>query len=64
MVETVMVKPGSGCRVRLSPRDVLHEANTPPEGKLVELTTFVRRRLACGDLVEVAATTPESTSHE
>jgi hypothetical protein len=55
MAETILVKPGTGRRVRLSRRQVLHDGKAPAQGTRVALTTFVRRRLLFGDLVEVPA---------
>lgn len=59
MAETIVVKAGTGRKVRLSPRQVLSGDQT----LTVVLSVFVRRLLANGDLVEVTtATSPPSVS--
>jgi|LGVE01.1.fsa_nt_gb hypothetical protein len=54
-MQTVKIKPAPGLRVRTPDGGLLPEA-----GATVELTSYWRRRIAAGDVVEVQAT-PEKT---
>ena len=49
---TITVKPADGLKVRKEDG----RGHFAAEGEKAELTTYIRRRLKAGDLVEVAAT--------
>jgi hypothetical protein len=57
-VVQIMVRPGDGRRVRMPDGRLLTSDKTPAAGVSVALSTFVRRRLECGDLVEVTPPAP------
>ena len=59
MATTKTVKAGDGCKVRMPDGSVLQGDTVA----LVEVNTFVLRRLAFGDLVEAdAASVPTATA--
>jgi hypothetical protein len=57
MPTAVTIKPAPGLKVRKPDGPLL-----PEEGATVELTSYWRRRLAAGDVIEVSTARTTSTS--